>query len=189
MYKKNVPPGCESFFFLKNWVSCWSGKALIVRGSVSPSHGPREIRPGAFRWTKHDANCEARATLLRRAVLDLLIECIAITGRGTARTAKHERHCLGQRKEQLLDQAQLLFNEHHDTSRKNWILIILYEPIHLKDQYLQWLTFFLKIIRWKNPDRLLTSTAKPTYNYKTNSQRYHIKTLISKQQSYWMYSS
>ncbi len=62
-------------------------------------------RPGAFRCTKHDANCEARATLLRPAVLDLLIECIAVTGRGTARTAKHERPCLGQRKEQLLDQA------------------------------------------------------------------------------------
>ena len=80
--------------FLEKRERCMKRESFIARP-----------RPGAFRCTKHDANCEARATLLRPAVLDLLIECIAVTGRGTARTAKHERPCLGQRKEQLMDQA------------------------------------------------------------------------------------
>ena len=111
----------------------WSGKALLsclrrlapgiffcCELILSPP-GDMEIRPGAFRWTKHDANCEARATLLR-PVLELLIEYIAITGRGTARTAKHERPCLGQRKEQLLDQAHRpLVNYRQSAKQKHLI--------------------------------------------------------------------
>ncbi len=72
--------------------------SVLVRSSVASPPGDT---PRGF--SLEDANC--KAALLRPAVLDLLIECIAITGRGTARTAKHERPCLGQRKEQLLDQA------------------------------------------------------------------------------------